>query len=139
MHPIDRAAAIMIRRGPRRLRIFPGGWGDTRQVALLYDGDAFTEPPPPLAITWGPTKHLNDRTTTDGHFEAFSDLPPEASIATIRLIEPVGGADRLCLLMAAWNDHGYDTRQHLADELLQRDIASLILEIPYDFLPIFHR
>jgi hypothetical protein len=33
--------------------------------------------------------------------------------------------------MAAWNDHGYDTRQHLASELLVHGIGSLLLEIPY--------
>jgi len=131
MHPIDRAAAFMIQRGPRRLRIFPGGWGDQRYVALLHDTGVFDKPPPLLTISWGPTKHLADRTVADGHFAAFSDLPPEAATAAIRLVEPVGGAGRLCLLMAAWNDHGYDTRQHLADELLQRGIASLILEMPY--------
>ena len=131
MHPIDRAGAFMIRRGPRRLRIFPGGWGEARHIALLDDIAAFEAVPPRLTISWGPTKHLPDRTITDGHFRAFCDLPPEAATAAVRLIEPPGGDDRLCLLMAAWNDHGYDTRQQLADELLPRGIASLILEIPY--------
>lgn len=121
----------MVKHGPRRLRIFPGGWGESKYVELLDDIAVLDTPPPPLDISWSPTKHLTDRMITDGHFQAFTDLPQEARTAAVRLIEPVGGADRLCLLMAAWNDHGYDTRQRLADELLQRSLASLILEIPY--------
>lgn len=131
MHLIDRAAAVMIKRGPRRLRIFPGGWGDARYISLLEDITAFEQPPPAFTISWGPTKHLIDRQVADGHFAAFCDVPPEAATAAVRLIEPLDGSDRLCLLMAAWNDHGYDTRQQLADELLRRGIACVILEIPY--------
>lgn len=131
MHVIDRAAAVMVKRGPRRLRIFPGGWGETRYISLLEDITAFEKPPPPLTISWGPTKHLVGRRIADGHFASFCDVPPEAATAAVRLIEPLHGSDRLCLLMAAWNDHGYDTRQQLANELLHRGIASVILEIPY--------
>ena len=131
MHPIDRAAAVMVRRGPKRLRIFPGGWGETRYVEMLGDVAALAADPPELTISWSPTKHLADRTMRDGHFAAPTDLPPAARTAAVRLIEPPGGTARLCLLMAAWNDHGYDTRQQLADELVHRGIGSLILEIPY--------
>lgn len=131
MHPIDRVAAAIVRRGPRRLRIFPGGWGEKRYVSLLDDVAAFNAAPPPIEISWSPTKHLPDRIVTDGHFVALTDLPPPAQSAAVRHIEPRTGTDRLCLLMAAWNDHGYDTRQRLADELVQRGIGSLLLEIPY--------
>ena len=131
MHPIDRAAAVMVRPGPRRLRIFPGGWGETRYVGMLGDVAALAADPPQLTISWSPTKHLADRTVRDGHFTAPTDLPPPARTAAIRLVEPHGDTARLCLLMAAWNDHGYDTRQQLADELVHRGIGSLILEIPY--------
>jgi alpha/beta hydrolase family protein len=37
----------------------------------------------------------------------------------------------MCLLMAAWNDHGYDTRERLAVELLKHGIGSVMLENPY--------
>ena len=129
----------MVRHGPRRLRIFPGGWGETRYISLLEDVTAFDGHPPRIDITWSPTKHLADRTVTDGCFDAITDLPSAARTATVRRIAPSNGSDRLCLLMAAWNDHGYDTRQRLADELVQRGIGSLILEIPYGLLPIFQR
>ena len=131
MHPIDRAAAVMVRRGPKRLRIFPAGWGDPKYLEQLGDTSTLQEPPPSLDISWSPTKHLGDRTIRDGRFAAITDLPAPAQTATVRMVEPPGGTDRLCLLMAAWNDHGYNTRQHLADELLTRGIGSLIIEIPY--------
>jgi hypothetical protein len=131
MHPIDRIAAVMIRRGPERLRIFPGGWGDEKYVAQLDHIGTLQTSAPALEISWGPTKHLADRTVRDGRFAAISDVPAAAGTATIRIVEPAHGTTRLCLLMAAWNDHGYNTRQQLSNELLKRGIGSLILEIPY--------
>lgn len=131
MHPIDRLAAVMVRRGPRRLRVFPGGWGDEDAVARLDDITPLQTDPPAISIEWEPTIRLGDRTTRDGHFDALTDVPGAASKASVRLIEPLSGSDRLCLLMAAWNDHGYNTRQQLANELIARGISSLILEIPY--------
>ena len=123
MHPIDRGAAVMVRRGPQRLRIFPGGWGDPQFLDQLESLEPLLADPPELAISWSPRKHLIDRVCRDGRFAAPTDLPAKARTATVRLIEPIGGTDRLCLLMAAWNDHGYDTRQLLADELLPLGIG----------------
>ncbi len=131
MHPIDRAAATMVRRGPRRLRIFPEGWGDESYVAQLGATEPLLADPPEPEIMWSRRKHLADRTCRDGRFAALTDVPDRVRTATVRVIEPSGGTDRLCLLMAAWNDHGYDTRQLLADQLLAMGIGSLILEIPY--------
>lgn len=131
MHPIDRGYAVMVRHGPTRLRIFPDGWGDSTYLERLSDTALLLAEPPILDIEWSPRKHLSDRVVTDGRFAAITDVPRPARIARVRLIEPAGGADRLCLHMAAWNDHGYQTRQLIADELIRRRIASLILEIPY--------
>ncbi len=131
MHLIDRGAAVMVRYGPTRLRIFPAGWGEERFIARLADRDTLLAPPPSLDIKWGQRKHLGDRTVRDGRFAAPTDVPRRASIGAVRLITPSSGTDRLCLLMAAWNDHGYDTRQLLAEELLRHGIGSVILEIPY--------
>lgn len=131
MHPIDRAAAVMVKRGPRRLRVFPGGWGQQRYVEQLQELSLVQGGPADLAIEWSPTKRESQGITRDGRFDAPTDVPAEATTGAVRLIEPAGGTERLCLLMAAWNDHGYDTRQHLAEELLLRGIGSLLLEIPY--------
>ena len=130
MHPIDRFAAVLIRRGPRRLRIFPDGWGDRTAVSRMEDIDTVLTPAPEIEIEWEPIKHLIDRTTRDGRFDAITDVPAAAQQALVRVVAPPHGTDRMCLLMAAWNDHGYNTRQHLAEELLRHDIASLLLEIP---------
>lgn len=131
MHPIDRFAAVLIRRGPRRLRIFPDGWGDRTAVSRMEDINTVLAPAPEIEIEWEPIKHLIDRTTRDGRFDAITDVPAAAQQALVRVVAPPHGTDRMCLLMAAWNDHGYNTRQHLAEELLRHDIASLLLEIPY--------
>jgi hypothetical protein len=131
MHPIDRAAALMIRRGPQRLRIFPAGWGERAVVARMEDIDSVTAEPPAINISWARTKYLADRTVRDGTFAAITDVPTAAETAFVRSIEPPRGTGRMCLLMAAWNDHGYDTRQQLAGQLLSRGIGSLLLEIPY--------
>ncbi len=131
MHPIDRGVGVMVRRGPSRLRIFPDGWGEPEYIEQMGDIAQLSDEPPPLDIEWSHAKHLADRSVRDGRFPALTDVPTGASMATIRLIEPPGGTDRMCLFMAAWDDHGYDTRELLADELLHRGIGSLILEIPY--------
>jgi hypothetical protein len=131
MHPIDRIGAVAIRRGPGRLRVFPGGWGDEATVAEMGDIEQLTEEPADIRISWGPVARSEQAVVRDGWFEAVTDVPYQARTALIRRIEPPTGAARMCLLMAAWNDHGFDTRQRLADELLARNIGSLILEIPY--------
>jgi hypothetical protein len=131
MHPIDRAAAVMVRRGPRRLRIFPGGWGDREYVDQLQDISLLQDHPTDIVVKWGPSHGDPDRTIRDGRFDAPTDVPTEAMTGSVRLIEPVTGTGQVCLLMAAWNDHGYNTRQQLAEELLARGIGSLLIEIPY--------
>ncbi len=131
MHPIDRLAAVTVKRGPRRLRIFPGGWGNLDAVARLDDVGPLQVDAPDITIDWQPVHRLDDRTTRDGTFGALTEVPEAAQVASVRMIEPIDGSHRLCLLMAAWNDHGYNTRQQLADELVARGVASLILEIPY--------
>ncbi|MDJ0664971.1 MAG: alpha/beta hydrolase family protein [Acidimicrobiia bacterium] len=131
IHPIDRAAAVMLHRGPQRVRVFPGGWGEERYVRLLREPQLMLTEPPVLDISWAPTKHLTDRRVRDGRFPTAADVPWQAATAAVRVVEPPHGTDRLCLLMAAWNDHGYRTRQQIADELLHHDIGSIILEIPY--------
>jgi len=130
-HPIDLGYGVMARYGPERLRVFPDGWGDTAYVDQLSDPALMLGEPHQITIDWESTYPLPDRMVRDGSFAAITDLPAGAATARVRLIEPAGGVDRLCLLMAAWNDHGYHTRQLLSDELVGRGIASLILEIPY--------
>ena len=44
---------------------------------------------------------------------------------------PPGGTDRAVVLMASWNDQGYDGRRKLAADLAARGIASAMLEQPF--------
>jgi hypothetical protein len=131
MHPIDALAAVMVRYGPRRVRVFPGGWGEDGYVEQLGSVESLVMPPQALEISWTAPRRESDRVVRDGTFTAITDVPAAAATGAVRVIEPPGGTDRMCLLMAAWNDHGYNTRQQLSNELLHRGIASLILEIPY--------
>lgn len=130
-HPIDLGYGVMARYGPKRLRVFPDGWGDTAYVDQLSNPELMLQAPPQVSIDWKSTEALPDRIVRDGTFAAITDLPKQAATVRVRLVEPATGTDRLCLLMAAWNDHGYSTRQLLAGELLARGIGSLILEIPF--------
>jgi hypothetical protein len=131
MHPVDRAAAILTRRGPGRLRVFPDGWGDHTWVDAIGDTRLLAADPPPLEISWTATRHSNGCAVTDGTFPAPTDLPPASRSGAVRIILPDAGTERLCLLVAAWNDHGYSTRGKLATELVDRGVGSLILENPY--------
>ena len=79
MHPIDRVGAVMIKRGPQRLRIFPGGWGEQRYVDQLDDIATIQTAVPQVDIAWSPTKHLADRTVRDGRFPAIADVPAAAA------------------------------------------------------------
>lgn len=131
IHPIDRLAGVMMRRGPRRLRIFPGGWGDEAGVRHLDDMPDLLGTPEPIEIEWGPAETTAGATTADGRFAAITPLPAAARTGVVRRITPRDGTDRMCLLLAAWNDHGWDTRQLLAKRLLDHGIGSLLLELPY--------
>jgi hypothetical protein len=46
------------------------------------------------------------------------------------MLSPVRRPDRICLLMAAFNDHGYASRFEMARLLARRGIASVVLENP---------
>jgi hypothetical protein len=131
IHPVDRIGAFLVRHGPQRLRIFPDGWGDSAYVAQINAIDLVQDTPAELTIEWDRDNKLDDRVVRDGHFDAPTDLPEQARRGALRLVEPRTGTDRLCVLMAAWNDHGYATRQRLGDALLARGIGSLLLENPY--------
>jgi hypothetical protein len=58
------------------------------------------------------------------------DLPDAARLAHLLMVSPVPRPDRIVLLMAAFNDHGYSTRLALARHLGREGVASVILENP---------
>jgi hypothetical protein len=78
-----------------------------------------------------PARRSGRFTVRDLVFESPAERLPTASrIAKARMVSPGGDHDRICILMAAWNDHGYRTRRMLARILADRGIASVMLENP---------
>ena len=131
MHPVDRAAGLFFRYGPRSLKVFRDGWGNQSLIDLLAVGGD-ESPPPPIQITWDDPVRSHGVTTREGTFPSPSAHLPEVSRqARIRMIAPEVPDRRLVVMMAAWNDHGYGTRASLADQLAAQGVSSLILENPF--------
>lgn len=109
-------------------RLFRDGWGDLPPVrSLLADRPDIKRPP----FEAKPIGRRNGWLVTDWRFTSSYDLLPDASAtAYLRTIEPPG-AERVVLLMAAFNDHGYETRQSIGRHLLRRGMAVAVLENPY--------
>lgn len=131
MHPVDRAAAMLFRHGPKSLKVFRSGWGDEELIdSLAVTGD---EPPPAsITITWDDPVTSDALVTTDGAFPSPAEhLPAASRLAHVRRIDPPAPTHRLVVMMAAWNDHGYRTRTGLAVRLAARGISSVMLENPY--------
>ena len=121
----------MLRRTSADRRVFRGGWGDPA-VLEWYDGIVRVPPEVPAVDpdTAGP---VLDGTfeVTDLTFDSPAEHLPEASRpARARMIAPADGTERVCVLMAAWNDHGYATRTKLAELLAARGVAAVMLENP---------
>lgn len=131
VHWLDRAAATGLARTPPRRRVFRDGWGDPAVLAW-YRSIVGTLPEiPDLEVGSSPPRRNGGLVVTDLLFESPArHLPPASRTARARLIAPDPEPQRLCLLMAAWNDHGYRTRTKLAKRLADVGIASLILENP---------
>ena len=132
IHPIDRAATVLLRRLPPAQRVFRNGWGDAERIAEYRTYPRRIGPAADIEITWGAPRTDGALRSWDGTFPSPAPhLPPEARIAHVRRISPVAGAGRTCLLMASWNDHDYRTRTQIAGHLATRGIASVMLENPY--------
>lgn len=132
MHPLDRAAGLLLRVGPRRLRFFADGWGDLETVAGFAGRDPTRFASDPIDIAWGMTQAKGRVAITDGWFPSPAQVLPERSRrAYVRRVDPAAPATRYVLLMAAWNDHGWSTRMRLARHLAELRIGSLLLENPF--------
>jgi len=125
------SAAALARTRPHR-RVFRDGWGDPG-VLEWYSSIVGRVPPdiPEIDPVQDSPIHSNGLTVSDLHFESPALHLPEASQpAGARLITPEPEPERICLLMAAWNEHGYAARTRLASLLAARGIATVILENP---------
>jgi hypothetical protein len=131
MHPVDRVAGMALGWAPARSRLFSGGWGDPAALDLL-DGLEHLGPPAPIAPAWGPWERRRDLRLRRGAFPSpLVELPEASRTGHVLQVMPAAGTDRICLLMPAWNDHGYAARLALARRLVGHGIGSLLLENPY--------
>lgn len=128
MHRIDWIGSQLAAMPAVTERLFQDGWGDlglvTGDLARVPEvlGQPFEQKDPQLR---------NGYTITDLRFPSPYELLPTASrTGYVRLIEPPD-PKRVVLLMAAFNDHGYETRQAIGRYLLDQNVAVAILENPF--------
>lgn len=121
----------MIAHGPSRLRFFTDGWGDPAALDHLT-GLRHLSQPEPLVPDYRPARRDGDLILRSGTFPSpVEGLPPASRTGHVLEVMPEAGTDRVCVLMPAWNDHGYRSRLSLARPLARRGIGSIILENPY--------
>ncbi len=113
-------------------RFFHDGWGD-RDVIERFRALARHVPAvEPVEMRWGRPVEGKRAVVLDGEFTSpVVELPEQCRTAHMRLVVPTGGAERVVVLMAAWNEHGYGVRAQLARRLVGRGLATAMLENPY--------
>ncbi len=110
---------------------FHDGWGDEDQIERFTDLARRPPADEPIDVHWRLLAGGSLR-VADGEFPSPGpDLPPECRAAHVRVVAPSERAERVVVLMAAWNDHGYRVRSRLARRLAQHGVASAILENPF--------
>jgi len=129
IHPIDVLGGAIVSHGPDRLRFFTDGWGD---MSIINRAALPTDVPRPISIEWVSNITNEGLTTSVGVFESPAEiLPSHARHGAVTRIAPEDGADRMVVLMAAWNEHDSRARFGIARRLARRGIGSLVLENPY--------
>ncbi len=133
MHWLDRLAATLTARPYFYDRVFADGWGDGSTLRDLRAGAQRVGDIPRIRISWGPAVERRGVLHTDGSFESpLAEALPEASrMVRLLRLEPRNETKAICLIMAAFNDHGFATRYKLAVRLSDHGIASLLLENPF--------
>lgn len=131
-HLLDRLAALSFRVTPRASTVFPDGWGDESLLSLLTTSAVVLEPEP-LDIAWSRKEEHPGYRVRRGQFlsPVAADLPEPARLVPVEWLEPGAGGGRVCILLPAWNDHGFGKRRRLAVALAERGIASVSFDIPY--------
>ena len=128
-HPIDQLGGAIVSHGPDRLRFFTDGWGDMSVV----DGATMpTGQTDPIAIEWVAESTDAGLAVSVGIFESPAEiLPDHARYGAVTCVMPPQGAERIVVLMAAWNEHDSRARFGIARRLALHGIGSLVLENPY--------
>jgi hypothetical protein len=132
MHWLDGISARALARTPPQKRVFRGGWGDPAALDEYLQEAAVAPPLPEAPVDEGPEQAWNGLRARDLTFDSPGRYLTNANrLARARLIDSPAGADRAVVLMASWNDHGYEGRRRLAADLAARGIASALLEQPF--------
>lgn len=132
MHWLDGVSARALARTPPYKRVFRRGWGDPDALAEYLEEAADAPPLPVPDVSVTPERSWEGLPARDLAFESPGRYLPEAGrLARARLVQPANGGGRAVVLMAAWNDHGYEGRRKLALDLAARGIASAMLEQPF--------
>ena len=123
---------MALTRLPADRRVFRDGWGDPDTIEW-FRGIADTSPPiPDVPVTAGPTRTWKGLAVRDLTFESpLEKLPGRTRQAAARIVDPPDGADRVVILMPAWNDEGWKTRSMLAPLIAARGIAAVMIEAPF--------
>ena len=127
----DRLAGLGLSVPNRSTTIFPDGWGD-RVVLEAFSDFASRPSPPPAEIVWDrKAEHRGFRRRRGLFTSPLAPLLPEpARVVPVELIEPGRGAQRLAVLLPAWNEQGLDRRRVLAEEAARLGTAVALFEIP---------
>ena len=131
VHLIDRLAPIGFRLD-RRSRVFVDGWGDERHLSLFGEGLTAADPLPRLSPEWSrKEEHPGYRVRRAAITSPVADmLDPAARVMNLEWFEPGQGAERVAVILPAWNDETFDTRRDFAIRLASRGISSLLADIP---------
>ncbi len=131
MHWLDGVSGRALARTAPHKRVFRRGWGDPAALETYLAEAAAAPPIPSLEVVEGPERTWDGLAGHDLTFESPARYLPEAGrLARARFVGPPAGADRAVVLMASWNDQGYEGRRKLAADLAARGIAAAMLEQP---------
>ncbi len=132
MHFLDAASVLAFQVTRRSSGVFPDGWGDRESLSLLSAVPDPDTPIPTIDPVWGKKEEHRGYRVIRGHMTSpVADFLPEAArVVPLEMVEPGRGGDRLCVLMPAWNDHGFGRRRRLAVALAERGIGSISFDIP---------
>ena len=116
----------------RRLGCFPGGFGDGSILESAFEREVRPEPEVP-AIRWTRARVHGPLRISEGFFDSADELlPPESRTARVCLLEPRAGEARaLAVVLAAWNDQGFDARRRICLPAVREGVACLLLENPF--------
>jgi dienelactone hydrolase len=132
VHWLDGVSARALARTPPHKRVFRRGWGDPAALEAYLAEAAEAVPIAEVPVEAGPERSREGVVERDLAFPSPGRHLPEASHpARARLLAPAEGGHRAVVLMASWNDHGYQGRAKLAADLTARGITCALLEQPY--------